>query len=154
MASARTIFFLMSRVTRQEINQFTSDALQKQSRSIHSFTQKNIILCKYSFRHGRRKNFFQGEPVGDFPKSFSKRGLKVVKFGFYPSKLKKQPFFANNFKIQGGQGPPLTPMVFSTAFNCTTLVLTGIPNKITNLRLLIEPDLLNLSPQLYRHSQE
>jgi len=26
----------------------------------------------------------------------------VVKYGFYPSNLKKQPFFANNFKIQGG----------------------------------------------------
>jgi len=29
----------------------------------------------------------------------------VVQFVFYPLKLKKQPFLANNFKIQG-QGPP------------------------------------------------
>jgi len=28
-------------------------------------------------------------------------GPKVVKFVFYPSKLKKQHLFANNFKIQG-----------------------------------------------------
>ena len=37
----------------------------------------------------------------------------MVKFGFYPSKLKKQPFFANNFTIQGSKArlPPLpTPM--------------------------------------------
>jgi len=37
----------------------------------------------------------------------------MVKFVFYASKLKKQPFFAHNFKIQGGLGPlpPLsTPM--------------------------------------------
>jgi len=33
----------------------------------------------------------------------------VVKFGFYPSKLKKQPFFANNFKLQGGPWPPCPP---------------------------------------------
>jgi len=36
-----------------------------------------------------------------------------VKFVFYPSKLKKQPFFANNFKIQGGLASPVplpTPM--------------------------------------------
>jgi len=34
----------------------------------------------------------------------------VVKFVVYPSKLKKQPFFANNFKIQrGAKAPSLTP---------------------------------------------
>ena len=32
-------------------------------------------------------------------------GPKVVKFVFYPSKLKKQRFFANNFENQGRQGP-------------------------------------------------
>jgi len=32
-----------------------------------------------------------------------------VKFVFYPSKLKKQHFFANNFKIQGGASTPLPP---------------------------------------------
>jgi len=37
-------------------------------------------------------------------------GPKVVKFVFYPSKLKKQPFFANKFKIHGGSlSPPLPP---------------------------------------------
>ena len=58
---------------------------------------------------GRRKDFFQGEPVGDFPKIFTREGPKVVKFVFYPSKLKNQPFFANCFKIQGGQVPPWPP---------------------------------------------
>jgi len=33
-----------------------------------------------------------------------------VKFGFYTSKLKKTTFFANNFKIQGGARPPLSPL--------------------------------------------
>ena len=32
-----------------------------------------------------------------------------MKFVFYPSKLKKQPLFANNFKIQGGPRPPCPP---------------------------------------------
>jgi len=35
--------------------------------------------------------FFPRRPVGDFPNIFY-RGAKVVKFSFYPSKLKKQPF--------------------------------------------------------------
>jgi len=37
---------------------------------------------------------------------FSRERPKVVKFVFHLSKLKKQPFYANNFKIQGGKGPP------------------------------------------------
>jgi len=49
--------------------------------------------------------FSRGRPGRDFP--------KAVKFVFYPSKLKKQLFFANNFNIQRGPSPlpPLpTPM--------------------------------------------
>jgi len=42
---------------------------------------------------GFSQKFFQGKP-------------RAVKFGFYLSKLKKQPFFAHNFKIQGGKTPP------------------------------------------------
>ena len=52
---------------------------------------------------------FSGGAVRDFPKIFSGGGPKVVKFGFYPSKLKKQPFFANNLKIQGGKAPSAPP---------------------------------------------
>ena len=52
------------------------------------------------------EGFFPGGAVGDFPQIFFQGRPNVVKFVFYPSKLKKQPFFANNFKIQGGQGPP------------------------------------------------
>jgi len=37
------------------------------------------------------EGFFPGGPPVDFSKFFS-RGLKVVKFGFYPSKLRKQLF--------------------------------------------------------------
>jgi len=44
-----------------------------------------------------------GGALGDFPKFF--QGVpKVVKFGFHPSKLKKQPFFSN-FENPGGLGP-------------------------------------------------
>jgi len=50
-------------------------------------------LCKIM---GIRKIFSIRGPVRDFPKIFSREGVKVVKFVFYPSKLKKQPFFANN----------------------------------------------------------
>jgi len=34
----------------------------------------------------------------------------VVKFELSYSKLRKQPFFAENFKIQGGHWPPLPPL--------------------------------------------
>jgi len=44
----------------------------------------------------RDKRFVAWTSEGFFP-----GGVKVVKFVFYPSKSKKQPFFANNFKIQG-----------------------------------------------------
>jgi len=33
----------------------------------------------------------------------------VVKFVFYPSKLKKEPFLANNFKIKGAKVLPCPP---------------------------------------------
>jgi len=33
-----------------------------------------------------------------FSQNFFQRRPKVVKFVYYPSKLKKQPFFASNFK--------------------------------------------------------
>jgi len=36
--------------------------------------------------------FSKGGSVGDFPKVFSSGGEKVVKFGFYPSKLKNNIF--------------------------------------------------------------
>jgi len=55
------------------------------------------------------EGFFPGGSVGDFPKIFSRGGPKVVKFVFYPSKLKKQPFFANNFKIRGALAPLRRP---------------------------------------------
>jgi len=32
---------------------------------------------------------------------------------------------------------------FSKVFHCTPLILTGMPNKVMNFRLLIEPDLLD-----------
>jgi len=58
--------------------------------------------------HGRRKDFFQGEPVGDFPKIFP-GGAKSGEIWFLLLEIEKTTFFANNFKIQGGQGPPAPP---------------------------------------------
>jgi len=40
----------------------------------------------------------------------------VVKFDFSHSKLRKQPFFAENFKIQGGLGPS------SDAYDCSRCI--------------------------------
>ena len=72
--------------------------------------QQKTIVC---ITMGVGKIFSKGGPVRDFPKIFSRGGPKVVKFGFYPSKLKKQPFFLIISKSKGGQGslPPFpTPM--------------------------------------------
>jgi len=51
-------------------------------------------------RVGAPREFFQ---------NFS-RGGEMVKFVFYHSKLRKQPFFATIFIFQGGQAPLPTPM--------------------------------------------
>jgi len=48
---------------------------------------------------------FPGVASRGFSQNFFPGGTKVVKFVFYPSKLKKQRFFANNFKIQGARTP-------------------------------------------------
>ena len=66
-------------------------------------TKLRFSLLKSTFATimGVGRIFSRG-PVRDFPIIFSKGEAKVMKFGFYPSKLKKQPFFANNFKIEGG----------------------------------------------------
>jgi len=50
--------------------------------------------------HGRRKDFFQGGTRGFFQK-FS-GGAKSGEICFSHLKLRKQPFFAEIFKIQGG----------------------------------------------------
>jgi len=62
----------------------------------HNFLQNSVIL--HACVHGRRKEFFLGEPLGFFQKFFYGRP-KVVKFAFYHSKLRKQRFllkFANS----------------------------------------------------------
>jgi len=58
--------------------------------------------------HGRRNDFFQGGTLGDFSKIFL-GGTKVVIFEFSHSKLRKQPFSAEIFKIQLSKDllPPL-----------------------------------------------
>jgi len=55
--------------------------------------------------------FSRGWPVGDFPKTFSRGGPKVVKFGFtfYPSKLKNNLFLPIISKSRGDKAP-LTPL--------------------------------------------
>jgi len=54
------------------------------------------------------EKFFLGGELGDFFKIFP-GGPKVMKFVFSHSKLRKQPFFAMNFKIQLGSRPTCPP---------------------------------------------
>jgi len=72
----------------------------------------NLCFLVKDNEHGRRKDFSRGRPVGDFPKILS-GGAKRGEIWFLPLESEKTTFFANNFKIQGGQGPPAplpTPM--------------------------------------------
>jgi len=67
-------------------------------RSITSLTGKEQELIE------ELKKIFPGcMGVG---RIFSRGGAKVGIFGFNPSKLKKQPVLANNFKIRGGKALP------------------------------------------------
>jgi len=54
----------------------------------------------YTFSHGRRRDFFQGGALGDFSK-ICLGGPKMVKIVVSHWKLRKQPFFAEIFKIEG-----------------------------------------------------
>jgi len=45
-----------------------------------------------------------------------------VKFDIFPSKLRKQTFFAENFKIQGGIGLPY-PLLTTPMYMCFILFL-------------------------------
>jgi len=54
-----------------------------------------------------------------------------VKFAFYPSKLKKQPFFANNFKIQGGLSTPPLSDAHATAQSTSDLLPKHQTSKIS-----------------------
>jgi len=74
--------------------------------------------------HGRRKDFFQGGQEWIFPKFFPGEP-KVVKFVFYPSKLKKQPFLPISFQSRGARPSLPTPMR-TTRCNCTLAVLCRI----------------------------
>jgi len=60
---------------------------------------------------GVRKTFSKGEDIWGFFQNFSRAGTKVVKFVFPHSKLRKQPFFAEIFKIQGARPPLPTPII-------------------------------------------
>jgi len=57
---------------------------------INTVFYKNGVLL-HACVYGRRKDFFQGEQLVDFSKSFS-WGEKVLKFVVYYSKLRKQRF--------------------------------------------------------------
>ena len=71
--------------------------------------QSVVRLLELGCQHGRRKDFFRGGGSRGFYQNFFQGWPKVVKFVFYHSKLKKQPFLLiiSNFR---GAGPPLPPL--------------------------------------------
>jgi len=83
----------------------------------HSTSAKHFVNWDWSvFKNVRKqfmgvgKNFSRGSHSAIFLK-FSSGESKVVKFVFSHSELRKQPLFAENFKIQGRADAPVpTPM--------------------------------------------
>jgi len=51
------------------------------------------IRNETSHKHGRRKFFFQGQPLGDFP-NISSGGGKSGEISFFPVQIEKTTFFA------------------------------------------------------------
>jgi len=80
-------------------------------------TRLSIIQLWFNYFHGIvaytllgsmgvGRIFSRGGGTRGFFLNFSRVGPKVVKFDFSHSKVRKQPFFAYNFKIQWGPSPP------------------------------------------------
>jgi len=68
------------------------------------------------------EGLFPGGHPGIFPKFFQ-GGPKVLKFDFSHAKLRKEPFFAENFKIQGDLGSLLRrPFIPTDSSDKTQLI--------------------------------
>jgi len=85
----------------------------------------NLHTGNAAHSHGRRKDFFQVGATRGFSKIFP-GGAKVTKFAFYQSKLRKQLFFAEIFKIHEGAKALPCP-VFPTPM-LTAKYQPSIPN--------------------------
>jgi len=107
--------------------------------------------------HGRREDFFQWGPLGNF----SRGRPKVVKFDFSHWKLRKQHFVAESLKIHGGPWPPYHPSyahIYVMYVNVWELII-AFPNggqwspfsKVCPpwLNPLVTPLLITLSSQNY-----
>jgi len=70
--------------------------------------QRREVVANNSAGMGVGRIFFRGSSRG-FYQHFFQGGEKVVKFGFYPSKLKKQPFLPIISKSRGSLGPHAPP---------------------------------------------
>jgi len=68
------------------------------------------VVCYERVCHGRRKDFFQEGPVGNFPKFFSRGGQKWWNLFFTPRNWKNNLFLLIISKSRGGQGPSLPPL--------------------------------------------
>ena len=86
----------------------------KQGYSWYGFWRCDLHFM--SCTHGRRKNFFQGALM-NFSKIFLQGGLKMAKFVFSLSKLRKQLFFWNLQNQVGRRLPPDAHVCIKTVFS-------------------------------------
>jgi len=78
---------------------FCEDKLATLLRSSARFILQTGVCAS----HGRRKDYFHGGPVGNFPKIFS-RGTKSSEICFLPLEIEKNNFFLLIFSKS--KGPP------------------------------------------------
>ena len=81
------------------------ERLQQHPHLTTNCTDRTFLLWRLNLASWASEGFLPGEARRGFSLKFFQGGPKVLKFVIYPLKLKKQPFFANNFKFQGGPCP-------------------------------------------------
>jgi len=76
---------------------------------LSKLTRKDFqVIITFGHSHGHREDFIQVGAPGYFSKIFP-GGAKSGEFVFSHSKLRKQPFFAEIFKIQRWRQPHCSP---------------------------------------------
>ena len=100
------------------------DRLQQHPHLTTNCTDRTFLLWRLNLASWASEGFLPGGATRGFSLKYFQGGPKVLKFVIYPMKLKKQPFFTNNFKFQGGALP---------LFRCPCLAWISHPGHSTIL---------------------
>jgi len=124
-------------------NLYQSPNLVKLTSTLVQVQHKKTSFEEYFHLENKNINFYCSQSIPWVSEGVFPGGSKVVKFVFSHPKHKKTTFFAENFKIQGGQGPLLSPFrhprsLLSILFP-RHLIISNTFEQNANLRSLIFP---------------